>query len=57
MRRVIDRIGNGAFDYTMDNGAPLRVRVSVDRASRSAVVDFTGTGPAATTAISTRRRR
>jgi 5-oxoprolinase (ATP-hydrolysing) len=28
----------------MDNGRPLCVSVSVDRASRSAVVDFTGTG-------------
>ena len=39
------RIGNGRFTYTMDNGKPLRVAISVDRASRSAVVDFTGTGP------------
>ena len=45
VRRVIDRIGSGAFDYTMDNGLPLSVAVSVDRASRSAMVDFTGTGP------------
>jgi 5-oxoprolinase (ATP-hydrolysing) len=44
VRRVIDRIGDGAFDYTMDDGSPLRVRVSVDRATRSATVDFTGTG-------------
>ena len=35
MRRVIDRIGSGSFDYTMDNGLPLRVAVSVDHASRS----------------------
>ena len=32
VRRVIDRIGNGAFAYTMDNGLPLCVSVSVDRA-------------------------
>ena len=44
VRRVIERLGNGRFDYTMDNGLPLRVAVSVDRAARSAVVDFTGTG-------------
>jgi 5-oxoprolinase (ATP-hydrolysing) len=44
VRRVIDRIGGGSFEYTMDNGLPLRVAVSVDRASRSAIVDFTGTG-------------
>ena len=45
VRRVIDRIGDGAFAYEMDNGARLAVRVSVDREGRSALVDFTGTGP------------
>jgi 5-oxoprolinase (ATP-hydrolysing) len=45
VRRVISRIGGGTFDYVMDDGAPLRVRITVDHASRSAVVDFTGTGP------------
>ncbi len=44
VRRVIERIGNGRFTYRMDNGLPLCVAVSVDRATRSAVVDFTGTG-------------
>ncbi len=45
VRRVLDRIGDGSFDYTMDDGAKLRVAIRVDRASRSATVDFTGTGP------------
>lgn len=45
LRRVIDRIGDGAFDYRMDDGAHLRVKVSVDRARRSATIDFTGTDP------------
>jgi 5-oxoprolinase (ATP-hydrolysing) len=44
VRRVIDRIGSGSFEYTMDSGLPLRVAVNVDHAGRSAVVDFTGTG-------------
>jgi 5-oxoprolinase (ATP-hydrolysing) len=44
VRRVIERLGNGRFDYRMDSGLPLCVSVSVDRATRSAVVDFTGTG-------------
>ncbi|HTB44807.1 MAG TPA: hydantoinase B/oxoprolinase family protein, partial [Acetobacteraceae bacterium] len=44
VRRVIERLGNGRFNYRMDNGLPLCVAVSVDRATRSAVVDFTGTG-------------
>ena len=44
VRRVLDRIGDGAFAYAMDDGAPLHVAVTVDRAARSATVDFTGTG-------------
>ncbi len=45
VRRVLARLPNGAFAYTMDDGSPLRVAVTVDPASRSATVDFTGTGP------------
>ncbi|HET9148791.1 MAG TPA: hydantoinase B/oxoprolinase family protein, partial [Acetobacteraceae bacterium] len=44
VRRVIDRISDGAFTYRMDDGSPLAVRVSVNRAARAATVDFTGTG-------------
>ncbi len=44
VRGVIDRLHDGRFDYAMDDGAPLRVSVRVDHATRSAVVDFTGTG-------------
>jgi 5-oxoprolinase (ATP-hydrolysing) len=44
VRRVLDRIGSGSFEYRMDNGKPLCVAIHVDRESRSAVVDFTGTG-------------
>ncbi|HBK09397.1 MAG TPA: 5-oxoprolinase, partial [Acetobacteraceae bacterium] len=45
VRRVIDRIGSGHFVYKMDNGRDLCVSISVDKKSRSATVDFTGTGP------------
>ena len=45
VRRVIARIGDGAFDYVMDDGTPLRVAVTIDGAARSATVNFTGTGP------------
>jgi 5-oxoprolinase (ATP-hydrolysing) len=44
VRLVIDRIGSGSFDYRMDNGKLLRVAIHVDHDTRSAVVDFTGTG-------------
>jgi 5-oxoprolinase (ATP-hydrolysing) len=44
VRRVIDRIGSGKFLYKMDNGRDLAVSVHIDKATRSAIVDFTGTG-------------
>jgi 5-oxoprolinase (ATP-hydrolysing) len=43
VRRAIDRLEDGAFSYRMDDGAALRVRVTVDRVARGATVDFTGT--------------
>ena len=45
VRRVIDRLSDGSFTYTMDDGATLQVAVTVDRATRSAVIDFAGTAP------------
>jgi 5-oxoprolinase (ATP-hydrolysing) len=45
VRRVITALHDGAFEYPMDDGAVIRVRVSVDRAARHAVVDFGGTSP------------
>ena len=45
VRRVIERLGSGRFDYKMDNGRDLCVSVSVDKENRCATVDFTGTGP------------
>ena len=43
VRRVIDKITDGQFTYPMDHGATIKVAVSVDKAARSAVIDFTGT--------------
>jgi 5-oxoprolinase (ATP-hydrolysing) len=45
VRRVIDRLDDGEYRYTMDSGATIAVRVIVHRASRSATIDFTGTSP------------
>jgi 5-oxoprolinase (ATP-hydrolysing) len=45
VRRVLDRLQDGSFETTIDDGTPLRVAVRVDRANRRAVIDFTGTGP------------
>jgi 5-oxoprolinase (ATP-hydrolysing) len=43
VRRLIGRLTDGDFRYAMDNGAEICVSVKVDPASRSAIVDFTGT--------------
>ena len=46
IRQVIARLRDADFTYIMDNGAPLKVKISVDPAARGATIDFTGTGPA-----------
>jgi 5-oxoprolinase (ATP-hydrolysing) len=43
VRRVITVLRDGAFDYRLDNGALIRVRITVDRQQREATIDFTGT--------------
>ena len=43
VRRLLDRLDDGVFDYEMDNGAHVRVRINIDRNARSATFDFTGT--------------
>ena len=43
VRRVLDVLKDGAFEYAMDDGAVVRVAISIDRQARSAVVDFAGT--------------
>ena len=43
VRRLLDRLDDGDFDYEMDNGAHVRVRISIDKQARSATFDFTGT--------------
>jgi 5-oxoprolinase (ATP-hydrolysing) len=43
---VIANLRDGSFDYVMDDGAPLKVRVTIDRRDNSAAIDFTGTGTA-----------
>jgi 5-oxoprolinase (ATP-hydrolysing) len=42
VRRVIDRLLDGEFEYPMDDGSVIRVAISVDRKARSATIDFTG---------------
>ncbi len=43
VRRVLGVLRDGSFAYEMDDGAVIKVRISIDRAARRAVIDFTGT--------------
>jgi len=43
VRRVITRLKDGRFTLPLDNGAQIQVAVRVDRAGRSAEIDFSGT--------------
>ncbi|WP_406345414.1 hydantoinase B/oxoprolinase family protein [Streptomyces sp. NBC_00648] len=45
VRRIVAGLSDGSYTYETDGGAVIRVAVTVDRDSRSAVVDFTGTSP------------
>jgi 5-oxoprolinase (ATP-hydrolysing) len=43
VRRVISVLQDGCYAYELDNGAVINVTIRVDRARRTAEVDFTGT--------------
>ncbi len=46
VRRVLDRLPDQSeYEYPTDTGQVIKVRISVDRAARKAIVDFTGTSP------------
>ncbi len=43
VREVITALSDGEYAYELDNGAVIRIAVTVDRANRTATIDFTGT--------------
>jgi 5-oxoprolinase (ATP-hydrolysing) len=45
VRRVIDRLHNSSFEYPMDLGTTIKVKITVDKQKREATIDFTGTSP------------
>ena len=45
VRRVIDRLADGEAESMSDQGAIIKVKISVDKERREATVDFTGTSP------------
>ena len=45
VRRVIDKLADGEAESISDQGAIIKVRISIDKERREATVDFTGTSP------------
>jgi 5-oxoprolinase (ATP-hydrolysing) len=45
VRRVLGRLRDSEFAVETDQGAVIRVKITVDREKREAIVDFTGTSP------------
>jgi 5-oxoprolinase (ATP-hydrolysing) len=43
VRRVITALRDGSFEVALDNGAVIRVAITVDTAAREATIDFSGT--------------
>jgi 5-oxoprolinase (ATP-hydrolysing) len=45
VRRVLDKLADGEATSFSDQGAVIKVKISVDKERREATVDFTGTSP------------
>lgn len=45
VRRVLDVLKDSEFEYLLDSGAKICVKISIDKEHRAATVDFTGTSP------------
>jgi 5-oxoprolinase (ATP-hydrolysing) len=43
VRRVLDVLTDGHFEYEMDSGAKIAVTIAIDKAAREATIDFSGT--------------
>jgi 5-oxoprolinase (ATP-hydrolysing) len=45
VRQAISVLNPGTFTYPMDDGCQIQVKIEIDRVTRSATIDFTGTSP------------
>jgi 5-oxoprolinase (ATP-hydrolysing) len=45
VRKVIEQLEDGAATYPLDNGAVIKVAITINREARTARIDFTGTSP------------
>ncbi|MEQ1774301.1 MAG: hydantoinase B/oxoprolinase family protein, partial [Burkholderiales bacterium] len=43
VRRVIGALKDGEFSYEMDDGAVIKVKITIDHATRSGIINFSGT--------------
>ncbi|WP_298360991.1 hydantoinase B/oxoprolinase family protein [uncultured Litoreibacter sp.] len=43
VRRVLDVLRDSAFTYPLDSGDQIQVKITVDKTTREATIDFTGT--------------
>ena len=43
VRRVLSTLEDGEFQYPFDDGTRIQVRITIDKATRGAIIDFTGT--------------
>ncbi len=43
VRRAIEVLQDGEFTYPLDNGAQIKVKITINKSTRSAQIDFTGT--------------
>jgi len=45
VRRAIAVLTDGSFTYSLDDGSLIQVAIAIDKSTRSARIDFTGTSP------------
>jgi len=45
VRRVLGVLKDGSFSLPLDNGAVIKVKISIRKKERSALIDFSGTSP------------
>jgi len=45
VRRAIAVLTDGSFTYPLDDGSVIQVAIAIDKSTRSARIDFTGTSP------------
>lgn len=45
VRKVIHRLHDGAYSLKLDNGSEIKLAIKVDKKTRQATIDFSGTSP------------